>query len=76
MKEELLDKLRQYDQNDGTTAQAWYELGNAFRQHTDWQHALECYNHSAEMEPAGPASKAREMLMNILEYRCRDIYNP
>jgi outer membrane protein assembly factor BamD (BamD/ComL family) len=58
------------------TAQEWYERGNEFRRNSDWQHAIECYNHATEIDPTSPAAKAREMLNNILNYYCKEMYNP
>ncbi|MGN0069577.1 MAG: tetratricopeptide repeat protein [Prevotella sp.] len=62
-----------------TNAQKAYELyqkGNMFRQKGDWQHAIECYNEALSYDPQSQALTARTMIMDILEYRCKDIYNP
>ena len=53
-----------------------YQQGNAYRKQGDWQHALECYAEAIVLNPESPAAKAREMLLNILEYRCKALYNP
>jgi len=53
-----------------------YQQGNQYRQQSDWKHALECYNHAIELDPNSPAVKAKEMLMNILNYRCKEMFNP
>lgn len=57
-------------------AEQYYRNGNAFRQQSDWQHALECYNHAIELDPDSPAAKAKEMLENILNYYCKEMFNP
>jgi len=57
-------------------AKRYYQEGNQFRQQSDWQHALECYNHAIELDPSSPAVKAKEMVMNILNYYCKDMFNP
>ena len=57
-------------------AEELYLQGNQYRQQSDWQHALECYNHAIELDPNSPAVKAKEMLMNILNYRCKEMFNP
>lgn len=54
----------------------FYRRGNDFRRQGDWQHALECYAEAVALNPQSPAGKAREMLLNILNYRCKAIYNP
>ena len=53
-----------------------YRQGNQFRQQNDWQHAMECYNQAIELNPHTPAAKAKEMLENILNYYCKDLFNP
>ncbi len=57
-------------------ADEYYRQGNAHRKQSDWQHALECYNQAIELNPNSPAVKAKEMLYNILNYYCKDMYNP
>lgn len=57
-------------------AERYYRIGNAHRKQSDWQHALECYNHAISLDPDSPAAKAKEMLENILNYYCKDMFNP
>lgn len=57
-------------------AERLYCKGNEYRKQSDWQHALECYNQAIELDPQSPAKKAKEMLMNILNYRCKEMFNP
>lgn len=57
-------------------AEKLYRQGNLFRQQNDWQHALECYNQAIELNPDSPAAKAKEMLNSILNYYCKDLFNP
>ncbi len=57
-------------------AERLYAMGNQFRQQSDWQHALECYNQAIELNPSSPAVKAKEMLDNILNFYCKQMYNP
>lgn len=57
-------------------AEKYYRRGNAYRQQGDWQHAMECYNQAVELNPESPAAKAKEMLDNILNYYCKEMFNP
>lgn len=57
-------------------AEKLYRQGNLFRQQNDWQHALECYNQAIELNSDSPAVKAKEMLNSILNYYCKDLFNP
>ena len=59
-------------------AKSWeyYLTGNKFRQENKWEKALACYAEAIALDKDSPACHAREMLLNILNYRCKDLYNP
>lgn len=57
-------------------ADGFYRKGNEYRQHGDWQHAIDCYLEAISLDPDSPAVHAKQMLDNILGYYCKDIYNP
>ena len=57
-------------------AERYYQQGNAYRKQSDWQHALECYNQAIDLDPNSPATKAKEMVYNILNYYCKEMFNP
>jgi len=58
------------------TAEEFYLKGNEHRRHGDWQQAINCYLEAIELDPESPAVQAKEMLDNILNYYCKDMYNP
>ncbi len=58
------------------TAEEYYIQGNLYRKRGDWQHAIESYNHAIELDPTSPAAKAKEMIDNILNYYCKEMFNP
>lgn len=58
------------------TADEYYQLGNEYRRKGDFQHAIDCYLEAIGLDPDSPAVHAKQMLDNILNYYCRDIYNP
>ena len=64
------------DDSVGITADDYYARGNAYRQRGDWQHAIDCYLEAISLDPNSPAVQAKQMLDNILDYYCKDIYNP
>ncbi|MCF0198375.1 MAG: tetratricopeptide repeat protein [Bacteroidaceae bacterium] len=64
------------DREKQTLAQAYYQLGNRFRQQQDWKRALEYYAEATALDPESPATKAAEILNNILDYRCKELINP
>ena len=57
-------------------AQAYYLQGNAYRKQQQWSEALNAYEAATALDPSSPAVAAREMLMNIMNYYCKEYYNP
>ena len=57
-------------------AEQYFQQGNQFRKQSDWQHALECYHHAIELDPTSTAVKAKEMVDIILNYYCKEMFNP
>ena len=58
------------------TAEEYYIKGNEFRQQGNYQEALKHYRAEIEHDAESPAVHAKEMLENILNYYCKDFYNP
>ncbi|MDR0895869.1 MAG: tetratricopeptide repeat protein [Prevotellaceae bacterium] len=56
--------------------EAYYLRGNAYRKQGNWQQALNNYQHAIEINPQSPADQARRMVMDILNFYNKDIYNP
>lgn len=55
--------------------EAYYLLGNAYRKQGNWQQALNHYVQAVELNPQSPALHARRMVMDILEFYNKDMYN-
>lgn len=55
--------------------EAYYLLGNAYRKKGDWQKALNNYLEAIERNPESPAVHAQKMLMDILNFYNKDMYN-
>lgn len=58
------------------TAEEYYRLGNRYRKAGNWQEALNNYIAAIELDPESPAVEAKKMLDDILNYYCKDMYNP
>ncbi len=41
-----------------------------------WHEALNHYMAAIELDPDSPAVQAKEMVENILNYYCKEMYNP
>ncbi len=52
-----------------------YLRGNAFRKQGDYQQALNCYLEAIALNPESPAVHARQMIMEILDFYNKDMYN-
>lgn len=55
--------------------EAYYLRGNAYRKQGNWQQALNNYQTAIELNPSSPAVQARQMVMDILEFYHKDMYN-
>ncbi len=55
--------------------EAYYLLGNAYRKQGNWQQALNNYQSAIELNPESPARQARQMVMDILEFYNKDMFN-
>ena len=55
--------------------EAYYLMGNAYRKLGDWQKAHNNYQSAIELNPDSPALQARKMVMDILNFYNKDMYN-
>ncbi|WP_294618626.1 tetratricopeptide repeat protein [uncultured Bacteroides sp.] len=56
-------------------AEAYYLLGNAYRKQSNWQQALNNYRYAIDLDPDSPARQAYGMVMDILNFYHKDMYN-
>ena len=71
-----IEQLTAYIQSDTTdNDEPYYLLGNAYRKQGNWQMALNNYLEAIEKNPESPAVNAKKMLMDILEFYNKDMYN-
>ena len=57
-------------------ADEFYRQGNRYRKEGKWQQAMNSYLEAIALNPHSPAVEAKEMLDSIMEFYCKDIYNP
>ena len=55
--------------------EAYYLKGNAYRKQGNWQQALNNYRYAMDLNPESPARNAHRMIMDILEFYNKDMYN-
>ena len=58
------------------TAEEYYQQGNAWRKQGDFKRALDSYMEAIALDPESPAVAAQEMLDDIMNFYCKDYYNP
>ena len=58
------------------TAEDYYNMGNAKRKQGLWHEAINCYIEAERLDPDSPAAEARKMLSDIMNFYCKDMYNP
>lgn len=63
------------DNSSSPGDEAFYLRGNAYRKQGNWQLALNNYLSAIEINPDSPALHAKEMLMDILNFYNKDMYN-
>ena len=69
--------LKKYIETNNVSCEdePFYLLGNAYRKQGNWQMALNNYLEAIEKNPESPAVNAKKMLMDILEFYNKDMYN-
>lgn len=68
----LSDYIRLHPECDD---EPFYLLGNAYRKQGNWQLALNHYLEAMERNPESPAVSAKNMVMDILNFYNKDMYN-
>lgn len=58
------------------TANEYYQAGNEWRRKGDFKRALDCYMEAIALDADSPAVVAKEMLDDIMNFYCKDYYNP
>ena len=71
-----IEQLNAYIQSDTPQDdEPYYLLGNAYRKQSNWQMALNNYLEAMERNPESPAVQAHQMMMDILNFYNKDMYN-
>lgn len=74
--EEAIGMLTEYIRlHDTCNDEPFYLLGNAYRKQGNWQLALNNYLEAIERNPESPAVHAHKMVMDILNFYNKDMYN-
>lgn len=73
---EAIRRLNAYLEHTPSSDEAYYLLGNAYRKQGETRLALTNYLAALELNPDSPAQEAYNLLMKILDFYHKDLYNP
>ena len=73
--EEAIGKLDTMLEQEPTSDEVFYLRGNANRKLGDFQQALNNYLSAMALNPKSPAREAHDMLMEILDFYYKEMYN-
>ena len=57
-------------------SEEYYKQGHEYRRQGDFQQAMNCYLEAIALDPESPAVEAKKMLDDIMNFYCKDMYNP
>ena len=57
-------------------SEEYYKQGNEYRRQGDFQQAMNCYLEAIALDPESPAVEAKKVLDDIMNFYCKDMYNP
>lgn len=60
----------------GQDAYLLYLVGNAHAKAGHRREAMNAYRQAEALDPQGPAAEARKLMDNIMDFYCKDLYNP
>lgn len=73
--EEAISELDIIISQDANQDTAFYLKGNVYRKKQDWRLAINNYTYALEINPESPASAARTMCVEILNFYDTTMYN-
>lgn len=68
----LLEQMKVASPCDDTVR---YELGNVYWKKQDWKHCLDNYTEAIALNPQSPAVEMKKMVMDILQFYNKEMYN-
>lgn len=68
----ILQRMREKRPDDDAVH---YELGNAYWKKQDWKHCLDNYTEAIRLNPQSPAVEMKKMVMDILQFYNKEMYN-
>jgi len=73
---EAISLLNEYISQYPDSDYAYLLRGDAYRKDSNFREALNNYLIAMELNPESPARQSHDMLMKIMEFYNKDLYNP
>jgi cytochrome c-type biogenesis protein CcmH/NrfG len=73
--EKSIALLTEYVEENPQDDKAFFLLGNLYRKKEDWRMALNNFRNAIEINPDSPAKEAYKMVIQILDFYNKDMYN-
>lgn len=73
--EEAIALLEQMKAGSPANDDVCYELGNAYWKKQDWKHCLDNYTEAIALNPQSPAVEMKKMVMDIIGFYNKEMYN-
>lgn len=73
--EEAIRLLKTYTTEHPESGEAWFLLGKAYHKLGDIRLALNAYLRAIEIDPDSPARTAYDMVIKVLNFYNKDMYN-
>lgn len=73
--EEAIRQLDSLLEEDAQNSRLFYLKGQAFMKTSEWGKAISQFRQARLLEPDGPAAEAENMLLDIMDFYNKDMYN-
>jgi len=73
--EEAIERLEEILAKDDKQDMAYYLKGNIYRKKQDWANAVNNYTKAMELNPESPATQAKQMCIEVLNFYNTDMFN-
>ena len=73
--DEAISLLIDFIDKNPSSDEAFFLLGNAYRKKENWELALNNYRQAIDLNPDSPAKHAYKMVIDILNFYNKDMFN-
>jgi len=73
--DEAISLLIDFMDKNPSSDEAFFLLGNAYRKKENWELALNNYRQTMDLNPDSPAKYAYKMVIDILNFYNKDMFN-